>query len=90
MFGTGAIGFALIHELDQMGLRVRAVNRSGHADVHNGIEMIAGDASDRDFAAQAGKDATAVYQCLDPAYHQWACGCRKVEICAMRRWWRSC
>jgi nucleoside-diphosphate-sugar epimerase len=72
VFGTGAIGIALIQELDEMGLRVRAVNRSGHADVPDGVEMIAGDASNPEFTAQAGKDAAAVYQCLNPPYHQWA------------------
>ena len=72
VFGTGAIGIALIHELDEMGFRVRAVNRSGHANVPNGVELIAGDASNGEFTAQAGKDATAVYQCLNPPYHQWA------------------
>ena len=71
VFGTGAIGIALIHELDEMGLRVRAVNRSGHAEVPDGVEMIAGDASNPEFTAQAAKDATAVYQCLNPPYHQW-------------------
>jgi nucleoside-diphosphate-sugar epimerase len=72
VFGTGAIGTALIQQLDEMGLRVRAVNRSGHAAVPDSVEMIAGDASNPDFTAQAGKDATAVYQCLNPPYHQWA------------------
>jgi nucleoside-diphosphate-sugar epimerase len=48
------------------------VNRSGRADVADGVEVVAGDASDPTFAASAAAGATAVYQCLNPPYHRWA------------------
>jgi nucleoside-diphosphate-sugar epimerase len=72
VFGTGAIGLALVHELNTMSLRVRAVNRSGRADVPEGVEIVAADASDAETAAKAATGAGVVYQCLSPPYHQWA------------------
>jgi nucleoside-diphosphate-sugar epimerase len=72
VFGTGAIGLALIDELNTMRLRVRAVNRSGRADVPDGVEVVAADASDAETAAKAATGAGVVYQCLSPPYHQWA------------------
>lgn len=72
VFGTGAIGRALIDELAAAGLPVRAVNRSGHARVPDGTEVAGGDASDPAFAADAATGAAAVYQCLNPPYHRWA------------------
>ena len=55
VFGTGAIGLALIDELTALNLPVRAVNRSGRAPVPRGVELMAGDASNPQFAAQAAK-----------------------------------
>lgn len=72
VFGTGAIGLSLVEELVGMGLPVRAVNRSGHADVPAGVEVVAGDASDTEFSASATTTAAVVYQCLNPPYHRWA------------------
>lgn len=72
VFGTGAIGLALIDELVEQDMPVRAVNQSGHAQVPDGVEVIAGDASNPEFAAQATAGATVVYQCLNPPYHRWA------------------
>ena len=72
VFGTGPIGAALIDELSTMELSVRAVNRSGHADVTEGVEVIAGDAANSEFAARAATGAAVVYQCLSPPYSKWA------------------
>ena len=71
VFGTGALGLALIDELGAMGLPVRAVNRSGVADVGDGIEVLGGDASSSIFTRHAAEGAAAVYQCLSPPYHRW-------------------
>jgi uncharacterized protein YbjT (DUF2867 family) len=70
VFGTGAIGLALIDELVGTGLPTRAVNRSGRAPVPDGVDVIGGDASDPAFAADAAAGADAVYQCLNPPYHR--------------------
>lgn len=72
VFGTGAVGLALIDELTAQSLPVRAVSRSGHAQVPSSVEVITGDASNPDFAAQAAAGAAVVYQCLNPPYHRWA------------------
>ncbi len=72
VFGTGAIGLALLDELVAAGLPARAVNRSGRAEVPDGVEIVAGDASDPEFAVRAAADAAVVYQCLNPPYNRWA------------------
>lgn len=72
VFGTGPIGRATIDELLARELPVRAVNRSGRADVPAGVELIAADASDPAAATRAAAGAAVVYQCLNPAYHRWA------------------
>jgi len=72
VLGTGAIGLALIEELALRDLPVRAVNRSGSAVVPEGVELVAGDVSDKDFVVRATTGAAVVYQCLNPAYHRWA------------------
>lgn len=71
VFGTGAIGLALVDQLVGMGLSVRAVNRSGSADVPAGLEVVAVDASDPELAARAAVGAACIYQCLNPPYHLW-------------------
>lgn len=72
VFGTGAIGCALVDELTRTGVPTRAVNRSGRAPLPEGVDVIAGDAADPVFAAAAAKDAEVVYQCLNPRYDKWA------------------
>jgi nucleoside-diphosphate-sugar epimerase len=71
VFGTGAIGMAVIEELAARGRRVRAVNRSGKADVPGGVEVVGGDAARAEFAREACRGASAVYQCLNPPYTRW-------------------
>lgn len=72
VFGTGPVGLALVDELHRAGKQVRAVNKTGRADVPDGVEVTAGDASDRGFASEAATGAAVLYQCLQPAYHRWA------------------
>jgi nucleoside-diphosphate-sugar epimerase len=72
VFGTGAIGLALVDELAALRLPVRAVNRSGRAPVPSDVEVMAGDASNPEFAAEAAAGAAVIYQCLNPPYHRWA------------------
>lgn len=71
VFGTGATGLATIEILAERGTPVRAVNRSGRAEVPNGVEVVAGDASDPAFATEASSGASVVYQCLNPPYAKW-------------------
>jgi nucleoside-diphosphate-sugar epimerase len=72
IFGAGAIGLATLDALHRRGHNVRLINRSGHAPVPDGVEVIGGDASDPAFAAGVSQGADVIYQCLNPPYHQWA------------------
>src|SRR3712207_1514665 len=72
VFGTGAVGMSVMDELVRRGpRRVRMVNRSGTASVPDGVEVVGGDATDTDFAREAGKGASVVYFALNPPYDKW-------------------
>jgi nucleoside-diphosphate-sugar epimerase len=71
VFGTGAIGMALVEELNRRGKNVRAINRSGRAAVPDGVEVVGGDATSVEFAKAATADASVVYFCANPPYTQW-------------------
>ena len=71
VFGTGAVGLAVVEHLVTVGEEVIAVNRRGHADVPAGVKVVAGDASDPLFASEVVWGATVVYQCLNPGYTKW-------------------
>lgn len=73
IFGTGPVGKATARELLKLGQRVRLVNRSGKAgDLPNGVEVVKGDAYNAATVTELTKGATSVYQCAQPAYHEWA------------------
>jgi nucleoside-diphosphate-sugar epimerase len=72
IFGTGAIGLATFDALRRRGRTVRLVNRSGQANVPEGMEAIAGNAADPVFAVRAAQGATVIYQTMNPPYHQWS------------------
>lgn len=72
IFGTGALGRAVMRELNRKGASVRMVNRIGQADgVSPEVEMLAADAYNLESAERAVQDASVVYQCAQPPYHQW-------------------
>jgi nucleoside-diphosphate-sugar epimerase len=71
VFGTGAIGRAAIDSLVERDAAVRAVNRSGEADVPAGVEVVQCDAGDETAAVETAAGATAIYNCLNPPYNQW-------------------
>jgi nucleoside-diphosphate-sugar epimerase len=72
VFGTGPVGLALADALVAQALPVRVVNRSGRAQVPSGVEVVAGDVSNPEFAIKAAANAAVVYQCMNPPYHRWA------------------
>jgi nucleoside-diphosphate-sugar epimerase len=72
IFGTGAVGMAIMETLLRRGERVRMINRTGTAEVPDGVDVLGGDAADPDFARRAAAGATVVYQALNPAYTKWA------------------
>ncbi len=71
VFGSGPLGKNTMRALVDLGKRVRMVNRSGHADVPAGVEVVSGDAYDPASTREVSKGATSVYQCAQPEYHQW-------------------
>jgi nucleoside-diphosphate-sugar epimerase len=74
IFGTGPVARATMHSLRRRDLPVRMVNRSGRypaGDAPAGVEVLAGDARDEEFARRAAAGASVVYQCLNPEYHEW-------------------
>ena len=71
IFGTGAIGLAVLEALRRRGETARLVNRSGHARVPDDVEVIAGDARDPAFTTEAAEGAQVVYQTLNPPYAEW-------------------
>lgn len=72
IFGTGAIGLATLDALRRRGETARLVNRSGHAPVPDGVEVVAGDARDPAFTTAVARGAAVVYQALNPPYPEWA------------------
>ncbi len=72
VFGTGAIGLALLDALQSRDLDVRLVNRSGTVRVPTDVEVVAADASDPAQAMKAARGAAVVYQAMNPPYAQWS------------------
>jgi nucleoside-diphosphate-sugar epimerase len=71
IFGSGAIGLAVLDALRRRGEIARLVNRSGHARLPDDVEVIAGDARDPAFTTAAAEGAQVVYQTLNPPYAEW-------------------
>ncbi|GAB4200311.1 MAG: NAD-dependent epimerase/dehydratase family protein [Roseiflexaceae bacterium] len=72
IFGTGPLGTWTARALLEQGLRVRMVNRSGQSpNAPAGVEVVKGDAYDVASTTALARGAAAVYQCAQPAYHQW-------------------
>lgn len=64
VFGAGQVGTGLARSLRARGHAVRVVRRS--AAPVEGVEVVAGDARDRAFAARAAEGAAALYHCMNP------------------------
>jgi nucleoside-diphosphate-sugar epimerase len=71
IFGTGPVGMSVMDELSSRGKRVRMVNRSGRADVPEGVEVVGGDAADPAFTREVSSGASVVYFALNPPYDKW-------------------
>lgn len=68
---SGGAGNAIARAAHDAGMRVRAVNRSGSADVHEGVERVAADVATAAGARRAMQDADVVYMAAQPGYHRW-------------------
>jgi nucleoside-diphosphate-sugar epimerase len=71
VLGTGPLGLAVARRLARNGGRVRAVNRSGQAELPGAIEVVAADATDAAALAAALADASVVYHCANAPYPTW-------------------
>ncbi|PSB03934.1 SDR family oxidoreductase [Merismopedia glauca] len=71
IFGTGPLGQAVMRELLARGKQIRMVNRSGQANVPQGVEVVAADAYDPTSTKAVTAGSTVVYQCAQPAYTEW-------------------
>jgi nucleoside-diphosphate-sugar epimerase len=69
--GSGGAGNAIARALADAGLRVRAVTRSGKADLPATIELRAADVTTAEGVAAAVAGADVVYMAAQPAYHRW-------------------
>lgn len=76
IFGTGAMGAAIMHALIARGKRIRMINRGGKPALAtgspDGMEFSAADVFDPASAKAAAHGATHVYQAAQPEYHEWA------------------
>jgi nucleoside-diphosphate-sugar epimerase len=68
---AGGTGSAVVRELVARGLPVRAVTRSGTADLPVGVEQVAVDIASPGGARQACDGAVVVYHCAQPDYTKW-------------------
>ena len=71
IFGTGPVGLAVMDELLTRGKRVRLVNRSGQANVPDGVEVVKGDAANPEVTRKICRGAAVVYNCTNPPYTKW-------------------
>lgn len=71
IFGTGPLGRSVMVELVARGKRVRMVNRTGRADVPNGVDVVAADLLNGKGVEAAAAGASIVYQCANPPYDKW-------------------
>lgn len=71
VIGAGSLGTTVAAALVAQGERVRVVRRAATSPVQ-GVEVVAGDIRDAEFAAAALSGASTVYQCAQPRYHRWA------------------
>jgi len=69
--GAGPVGTATAKVLAERGEQVRVVTRSGSGPEHANIERVATDATDADRLTALTEGAAALYNCANPAYHQW-------------------
>jgi nucleoside-diphosphate-sugar epimerase len=68
----GNIGAGVVRELAGRGLKVRAVSRSGQAEVPKTVKQVAADASRRESLVPALKGASLIYHCIGVPYEHWA------------------
>ena len=69
--GLGPVGRAVIDELLDRGLRVRAIARDQGSDLPDGVEVVLADITDLDAARRAMAGAAIVYHTASAPYDRW-------------------
>ncbi|MGI5247268.1 NAD-dependent epimerase/dehydratase family protein [Dactylosporangium sp. CA-139066] len=69
--GSGSVGTAVALQLAEAGEEVRVVTRSGRGPEHKLISRVQADAGDAAALARIAKGARVIYNCANPAYHEW-------------------
>ena len=69
--GVGAVGRAVINELVNRGLAVRAIARHAVAGLPRGVDLVQADITDAQAARHAMTGATVVYHTASAPYHRW-------------------
>jgi nucleoside-diphosphate-sugar epimerase len=71
VLGAGQVGRKLTELLLASGRAVRLVRRGPPLPSRPGLTQLAGNLADPSFAEEAGRGAAVIFDCLNPAYHQW-------------------
>lgn len=71
IFGSGPVGLSVAAELQKKGKQVRVVNRSGQAAVAEGVEVVAGDASNLETVQTLSQGAAVIYNATHASYEKW-------------------
>jgi nucleoside-diphosphate-sugar epimerase len=69
IFGTGALGMAIAHQLIAQGKKVRMVNRHNQVHLPQGIVLEIGDATNPSFTQRVCQGAEVIYHCAGPKYN---------------------
>ena len=69
--GAGPVGSATAVKLADQGQQVVIVSRSGRGPDRVGITRVSADAGDTARLVTLAEGASAIYNCLNPAYHRW-------------------
>ena len=70
--GAGAIGSTAATLLSDAGHRVKVISRSGSGPRGAGVQLVKLDAANSSGLIRESDGATAIYNCANPQYHQWA------------------
>jgi nucleoside-diphosphate-sugar epimerase len=70
--GAGIVGSTLAELLANDGRDVIVITRSGSGPTHKNIKCVAADVSDLPKLLEIAPSAAAIYNCVNPPYHQWA------------------
>lgn len=71
IFGTGPVGVALAHALQESGRTVISVPVNEYGSDPYGIDVMRGDPTDFEFALRACAGAEAIYSCLNGPVDEW-------------------